>query len=179
MGDEVRKAQAFNVVVWECDLKDKAPTFVFYNPSTWPTWAKWTGGVSAVLATCLGGWFGYQHFYAKSKHEAQTSSFPTYAKVGAGVALAGAAGTFGAYQMGFIGDQEEGFGSAIRTLNPVRSAPSPKVKKVESSGMSWGMIGLVTFLFLIAVVIGGALVYFVAVPGDDSPHELEDIRVEE
>merc|ERR1712098_22061 len=169
--EKLRKGLRFDLEIGQCEMKDKAPAVVFYNPSTWPTWAKWVSGISAAL----GSFFGYHHFFGKSKRQAEASQYPTYAKVGAGVALAGAA-TFGAYQMGCLGDQEEGFGSAIRDLVPGRSTPR-KEKKEKPSGMSTGMIGLVMFLFLLAVIIGGAVVYFVPAPKEDAAC-LEEIRVE-
>merc|ERR1712072_836256 len=93
-------------------------------------------------------------------------------KVGIGAAVVGAGVLIG-YNTGFIGDKEEGFGSAIRDLNPLRprSVIVPKQDLSKGMTLSWGTIGLIFLILLLAVALGGVVVYFLVLGMDSSEEE--------
>merc|ERR1712098_711402 len=170
-------------VVWEFtvtykELKDKS-TFVFYNPltwfadgngekicyydpRTWSWWGKWLGTIGVVGGVGTGSWFGYRYYTNQQESQKAPSSGSKVLTYGLGaVALAGA-GTYGAYKMGYFGDEETGFiNSVTQTVTQTTSSdPKKKLDPKVKPGMSGWVIAIIVLL-LLAAAGGGAYYYFV------------------
>merc|ERR1712098_780848 len=89
---------------------------------------------------------------------------------GLGAAALAGAGTYGAYKMGYFGDEETGFINSVTQTVTQTTSSDPKKKP----GMSGCVIAIIVLL-LLAAAGGGAYYYFV-IMAEGSEEDGGDIR---